>query len=126
MVASSRCSTVKHGVARCRGRENGLLSPPLSILSSLSHFISLSLPLPLFPSSVVKSNFFLKKTYFTLCISTMQQSFYGSCSQFWVYFTMIFFSGGCEERLILWAFFTNLSLETIYLSPKLREKWPYL
>ena len=27
---------------------------------------------------------------------------------------------------ILWAFFTIFSLETIYLSPKLREKWPYL
>ena len=36
------------------------------------------------------------------------------------------FSGGCEDRPILWAFFTNLSLETIYLSPELREKWPYL
>ena len=35
-----------------------------------------------------------------------------------VYF--FFFSVGFEE------FFTNLSLETIYLSPKLREKWPYL
>ena len=36
------------------------------------------------------------------------------------------FSGGCEDRPILWAFFTNLSLEIIYLSPELREKWPYL
>ena len=36
------------------------------------------------------------------------------------------FSGGCEDWPILWAFFTNLSLETIYLSPELREKWPYL
>ena len=37
-----------------------------------------------------------------------------------------FFSGGYEDMPILWAFFTNLSLETIYLSPELREKWPYL
>ena len=35
---------------------------------------------------------------------------------------MIFFSGGCEDRPILWAFFMNLSLETIYLSSELREK----
>ena len=35
-------------------------------------------------------------------------------------------SGGCEDRDILWAFFTNLSIETIYLSLELREKWPYL
>ena len=35
-------------------------------------------------------------------------------------------SGGCEDRNILWAFFTIFSLETIYLSPKLLEKWPYL
>ena len=34
-------------------------------------------------------------------------------------------SGGCEDRPILLAFFTTLSLETIYLSPDLREKWPY-
>ena len=34
--------------------------------------------------------------------------------------------GGCEDRPLLWAFFTNLSLETIYLSPELREKWRYL
>ena len=27
---------------------------------------------------------------------------------------------------MLWAFFMNLSLETIYLSPKLSEKCPYL
>ena len=39
---------------------------------------------------------------------------------------LIFFSGGCEDRPILWAFFTNFSLETIYLSPDLREKWLYL
>ena len=32
------------------------------------------------------------------------------------------FGGGCEDRPILWAFFTIVSLETIYLSPKLREK----
>ena len=36
------------------------------------------------------------------------------------------FSGGCEDMPILQAFFTNLSLETIYLSIELREKWPYL
>ena len=35
-------------------------------------------------------------------------------------------SGGCEDRDILLAFFTNLSIESIYLSPELREKWPYL
>ena len=28
------------------------------------------------------------------------------------------FSGGWEDRPILWAFFMNLSLETIYLSPE--------
>ena len=33
---------------------------------------------------------------------------------------------GCEDRDILWAFFTNLSIESIYLSLELREKWPYL
>ena len=33
--------------------------------------------------------------------------------------------GGCDDRDILWAFFTNLSLESIYLSPELRKKWPY-
>ena len=32
----------------------------------------------------------------------------------------------CEDRPILWAFFTIFLLKTIYLSPKLREKWPYL
>ena len=37
-----------------------------------------------------------------------------------------FFSGGCEDMPILQAFFTNFSLETIYLSPDLREKWLYL
>ena len=37
-----------------------------------------------------------------------------------------FFSGGCEGRPILWVLFTIFSLGTIYLSPKLREKWPYL
>ena len=37
-----------------------------------------------------------------------------------------FLRGGCEDRDISWAFFTNLSIETIYLSPELREKWPYL
>ena len=37
-----------------------------------------------------------------------------------------FFSGGCEDRPILLAFCKNLSLETIYLSPELREIWPYL
>ena len=37
-----------------------------------------------------------------------------------------FLSGGCEDREILWAFFTNLSIESIYLSPELREEWPYL
>ena len=31
-------------------------------------------------------------------------------------------SGGCEDRPILRAFFTDLLLETIYLSPELREK----
>ena len=36
------------------------------------------------------------------------------------------FSCGYEDMTILWAFFTNLSLEPIYLSPELREKWPYL
>ena len=36
-----------------------------------------------------------------------------------------FLSCGCEDRPILWAFFTNLSLETIYLSPELLEKWLY-
>ena len=36
------------------------------------------------------------------------------------------FSGGCEGRPILWAFLTIFSRETIYLSPKLREKWPFL
>ena len=30
-------------------------------------------------------------------------------------------SGGCEDRDILWAFFTNLSIESIYLSPELRK-----
>ena len=35
---------------------------------------------------------------------------------------IVFFSGGCEDRDILWAFFTNLSVESIYLSPELREK----
>ena len=38
----------------------------------------------------------------------------------------LFFSGGCEDMPILQAFFTNFSLETIYLSPDLREKWLYL
>ena len=37
-----------------------------------------------------------------------------------------FLSGGCEDRDILLAFFTNLTIEYIYLSPELREKWPYL
>ena len=37
-----------------------------------------------------------------------------------------FMSGGCENRDVLWAFFMNLSIETIYLSPELREKCPYL
>ena len=37
-----------------------------------------------------------------------------------------FFSGGCDDMPILLAFFTNFSLETIYLSAELREKWPYL
>ena len=37
-----------------------------------------------------------------------------------------FLSGGCEDRDILWAFFTNLSIESLYLSLELREKWPYL
>ena len=35
-----------------------------------------------------------------------------------------FFSGGCENMPILQAFLTNFSLETIYLSPDLGEKWP--
>ena len=39
---------------------------------------------------------------------------------------IFFLSVGCEGRDILWAFFTNLSIETIYLSPELRKKWPYL
>ena len=39
---------------------------------------------------------------------------------------IFFFSGGYEDMSILWAFFTNLSLETIYLSPELHEKWPFL
>ena len=34
----------------------------------------------------------------------------------------LFLSGGCEDRDIFWAFFTNLSIEIIYLSPELREK----
>ena len=33
-----------------------------------------------------------------------------------------FLSGGCEDMDILWAFFINLSIESIYLSPELREK----
>ena len=37
-----------------------------------------------------------------------------------------FFSGGREDRDILWAFFYELSIESFYLSPELREKWPYL
>ena len=37
-----------------------------------------------------------------------------------------FLSGGCEDRDILWAFFTNSSIESIYLSLELREKWPYI
>ena len=36
------------------------------------------------------------------------------------------FNGGCEDMPIFQAFFTNFSLETIYLSPELLEKWPYL
>ena len=28
---------------------------------------------------------------------------------------LFFSSGGCEDRAILWAFFTNLSIESIYL-----------
>ena len=35
-------------------------------------------------------------------------------------------SGGCEDRDILWAFFTNLSIENIYLSLELHEKLPCL
>ena len=35
-------------------------------------------------------------------------------------------SGACEDRDILWSFLTNLSIESIYLSTDLREKWPYL
>ena len=37
-----------------------------------------------------------------------------------------FLCGGCKDRDILLAFFTNLSNESIYLSTELREKWPYL
>ena len=37
-----------------------------------------------------------------------------------------FWGGGCEDGDILWAFFTNLSIEPIYLSHELREKWPNL
>ena len=33
-----------------------------------------------------------------------------------------FLSGGCEDTDKLWAFFTNLSIESIYLSFELREK----
>ena len=36
-----------------------------------------------------------------------------------------FLSDGCEDRDMLWAFFTNLSIEYIYLSIELCEKWPY-
>ena len=32
--------------------------------------------------------------------------------------SVVFLSGGCEDRDILWTFFTSLSLETIYLSLK--------
>ena len=39
---------------------------------------------------------------------------------------IFFLSDICEDRDILWAFFTNLSIEPIYLSLELREKWPYL
>ena len=38
----------------------------------------------------------------------------------------LFLSGGCEDMDILWAFFTNSSIESIYLSFELREKLPYL
>ena len=41
-----------------------------------------------------------------------------------VYF--FFLSGGCEDKDIIWAFFTNLSIESIYLSLELREKLSYL
>ena len=37
-----------------------------------------------------------------------------------------FLSVGCEDRDILWAIFTILSIESIYLSLELCEKWPYL
>ena len=37
-----------------------------------------------------------------------------------------FLSGGCEDRDMLWVFLTNLSIESIYQSLELREKWPYL
>ena len=37
------------------------------------------------------------------------------------YVNFFFFSGGCEDRLILWAFFTNLVLETIYLQNYLKN-----
>ena len=33
----------------------------------------------------------------------------------------LFFSGGFEGRPILWVFSTIFSIETIYISPKLRE-----
>ena len=33
-----------------------------------------------------------------------------------------FLNEGCEDRDILWAFFVNLSIETMYLSPELHEK----
>ena len=46
---------------------------------------------------------------------------------FYIYIVLfLFLGGGCEDRDILWSFFTNLSIESIYLSPELREKWPYL
>ena len=35
-----------------------------------------------------------------------------------------FLSGGSEKRDIVWAFFTNLSIKSIYLSIELSEKWP--
>ena len=38
---------------------------------------------------------------------------------------IFFLSGGCEDRDISWAFFTNLSLESIYLPTEVRENCPY-
>ena len=79
-------------------------------ISKITWKMALSLKLPI-------KSFFDRNSLFFLSFITITKVL----CLFRLFIFFFYFSGGCEDMPILQAFFTNFSLETIYLSPDIRE-----